>query len=59
MSKVLATPQEVAEATGMDIKSVRAAIARGEIPSARFGRLIKVPQWWLQQQLHGPRGEVA
>ncbi len=52
--KVLLSVPEVADATDMDPKSVRAAIARGEIPSVRFGRLIKVPLWWLEQQRHGP-----
>ncbi len=54
MSKILMSPQEVADATGMEIKTVRGAISRGEIPAQRFGRLIKVPRWWLEDQIRGP-----
>jgi excisionase family DNA binding protein len=54
MSKVLWSPQELAGVLEMDVKTVRAAIGRGEIPSAKFGRLIKVPGWWVEQQRHGP-----
>lgn len=54
MEKVLLSVQEVADATGMEVKSVRAAIGRGEIPGRRFGRLIKVPAWWVAEQRLGP-----
>jgi excisionase family DNA binding protein len=54
MSKVLWSPQELAGVLGMDVKTIRAAIGRGEIPSTKFGRLIKVPGWWVEQQRHGP-----
>jgi excisionase family DNA binding protein len=54
MPKVLLSVDEVAEATGMERKSVRAAVERGEIPGKRFGRLIKIPVWWVEEQRHGP-----
>ena len=54
MSKALLSPQEIADSTGMEVKTVRAAISRGEIPAQRFGRLIKVPRWWLEEQMTGP-----
>jgi excisionase family DNA binding protein len=53
-SKVLLSVQEVAEATGLDVKTVRSSIERGEIPGQRFGRLIKVPSWWVERQRSGP-----
>lgn len=57
---MLLSTEEVAEATGLDIKSVRAAIERGEIPARRIGRLIKIPVWWVDEQRTGPRHrEVA
>lgn len=54
-TKVLFSVQETAEATGLDVKSVRAAIARGEIPGTRIGRLFKIPVWWVEEQRSGPR----
>lgn len=54
-SKVLLSVQEVAKATGLDQKTVRSSIERGEIPGQRFGRLIKVPAWWVREQANGPR----
>lgn len=57
--KVLLSVPEVADATGMEVKTVRAAISRGEIPSSRFGRLIKVPLWWVEQQRLGPEKSRA
>jgi excisionase family DNA binding protein len=53
-AKALLSTDEVAKATGLDVKTVRASIARGDIPGQRFGRLIKVPRWWVDQLLHGP-----
>lgn len=53
--KVLLSVDEAAAATGLDQKSVRAAVARGEIPGRRIGRLIKIPVWWVEEQRNGPR----
>lgn len=54
-TKVLFSVQETAEATGLDVKTVRAAIERGEIPGQRIGRLFKVPAWWINEQANGQR----
>lgn len=58
-SKVLLSVQEASEATGLDVKTVRAAVARGEIPGRRIGRLIKIPNWWVEELRSGPRLELA
>lgn len=59
-AKVLLSVQEAADATGLGEKMVRAAVGRGEIPGMRFGRLIKIPRWWVDKQAHGERsGEAA
>lgn len=58
-AKVLLSVPETAHATGLDVKTVRAAIERGEIPGQRIGRLLKVPRWWVDQQREGPRSDAA
>jgi len=57
--KVLLGVREAAEATGLDEKTVRSAVERGEIPGMRIGRLIKIPRWWVDRQAHGTSGERA
>jgi len=54
-AKVLLSTEEVASATGLDVKTVRAAVERGEVPSCKIGRLIKIPRWWVEEQRNGPR----
>jgi excisionase family DNA binding protein len=51
--KVLLSVPEAAEETGLDVKSVRAAVARGDIPGLRIGRLIKIPRYWVDQMAKG------
>jgi excisionase family DNA binding protein len=46
---------EVAEATGLNAKTIRASIARGEIPAKTYGRLIKIPRWWVEEQRSGAK----
>lgn len=50
---------EVARATGLNEKSVRQGIAKGEIPALHVGRRILVPAWWIRQQLEGPNATSA
>lgn len=57
--KVLLSVPEAADATGLDVKSVRAAVARGDIPGQRIGRLIKIPAWWVERQRSGPQSVGA
>lgn len=57
--KVLLSVQEAAAATGLDEKTVRSAVGRGEIPGMRIGRLIKIPRWWVERQAHGVQSERA
>jgi excisionase family DNA binding protein len=58
MEKIAFSPDEVAEATETDVKVVRKSIQDGTIPHFRMGRLIKIPAWWVRQQLNGP-GKAA
>ncbi|MFI4973928.1 MAG: helix-turn-helix domain-containing protein [Caulobacterales bacterium] len=59
MSKVLLTVAETSAATGLGERIIRDCVARGEIPGQRFGRLIRIPQWWVKEFASGPRGEKA
>lgn len=54
-TKVLFSVQETSDATGLDVKTVRLGIERGDIPGLRIGRLFKIPRWWVEQQRYGPR----
>lgn len=56
-TKALLSVSETAAVTGLGERIIRDCAARGEIPSQRFGRLIKIPAWWVQAQLNGPRAE--
>lgn len=58
-AKVFLSVHEAAEATGLNVKTVRAAIERGEIPGQRIGRLFKIPRWWVDQQREGPGSDAA
>lgn len=42
---------EVATMAGVDPRAVRNGIAKGDIPATRFGRVLRVPTTWLDQQL--------
>lgn len=42
---------EVATMAGVDPRAVRNGIAKGDIPATRFGRMLRVPTTWLDQQL--------
>ena len=58
MNKVLFGLPKAAEAIGMDVRALRSAIDRGEVPGIRIGRLYKVPLWWIEHQRNGPRAEA-
>jgi excisionase family DNA binding protein len=51
---LIGTP-EVARETGLDEKTVRKAIESGQIPAIRFGRVWRVPRWWVNEQRNGPK----
>jgi excisionase family DNA binding protein len=57
--KALLTVAETAAETGLGERAIRDGIGRGEIPGKRFGRLIKIPLWWVEEQRSGPRGQGA
>jgi len=45
------TVPEAGKALGLTRHGAYAAAARGEIPTLRFGRLLKVSKAWLKQKL--------
>jgi excisionase family DNA binding protein len=55
MAKALLSVAETAEATGLGERAVRDGVATGVIPGKRFGRLIRIPAWWVDEQKFGPR----
>jgi excisionase family DNA binding protein len=46
--------KEIAHELDCDHKTVRKGIESGTIPSIRIGRLIRIPEWWISQNLNGP-----
>lgn len=47
---IMLRPREVAALLGLARSEVYRLIARGEIPSVRFGRSVRVPRRWVEQQ---------
>lgn len=45
------TPKEVAAACRMNYQSVLDQIKNTTIPATKFGRIYKVPAWWVKEQL--------
>jgi hypothetical protein len=58
-TKALLSVAETAKETGLGERAIRVGVGRGEVPGKRFGRLIKIPRWWVDEQRIGPRGETA
>jgi excisionase family DNA binding protein len=50
---------ETAKELGVGERAVRDGVARGEIPAVRFGRLIRIPRWWVQSLRTGPSREAG
>ena len=46
---------EAAGELGVGERAIRDGVARGEIPHVRFGRLLRVPRWWIDEMRNGPR----
>lgn len=47
---IMLRPAEVAALLGLSRSEVYRLIERGDIPSARFGRSVRVPRRWVEQQ---------
>jgi excisionase family DNA binding protein len=58
-TKALPTVAQTSAATGLGERIIRQCVADGSIPGARYGRLIRIPFWWVQRQLSGPTEDVA
>lgn len=50
---------EAAKRIGLHEGTLRKYIDNGKIPGMRFGRSYKVPNWWIEEQLNGPRSLEA
>ena len=50
---------EYAGMARVDEKTIRKGIEAQEIPAIRFGRIYKIPRWYVLEQLTGSRTEVA
>lgn len=57
--KALIGAPEAARELGIDVKTLRKMTELGEMPSVRAGRNIKIPLWWIRQQLEGPKTPAA
>lgn len=47
---VMLRPREVADLLSLSRSEVYRLIDRGAIPSVRFGRSVRVPRRWVEQQ---------
>jgi hypothetical protein len=54
--KLLVSVPYAAKKTGLDERSIRAALESGDIPGKRYGRNWKIPYWWLEQLRTGSAG---
>lgn len=50
--RLFATSTEAGAILGVDPRTLRAAIERGEIPATRVGVAWRVPVSWLRAQVH-------
>jgi excisionase family DNA binding protein len=57
MEKLLLSPSEVANALGLGCPKVRWLISRGELPSIRIGRRVRVPVVGLRRWVEGQAAE--
>ncbi|ALG06813.1 helix-turn-helix domain-containing protein [Kibdelosporangium phytohabitans] len=49
------TPKEVAQFCRVDYMSVINACKAGTIPCQKFGRIRKIPGWWVREQIGLPK----
>lgn len=51
--RLFMSPQEVAAALGADPRTIRRAIAEGQIPGFKVGVFWKIPTAWLREVASG------
>jgi excisionase family DNA binding protein len=44
-------PAQVAELLQVSRAAVYRGMAAGTIPAVRFGRSVRIPRWWVDEQL--------
>ena len=44
---------EVCDLLGFSRSKAQRMIAAGEMPALRYGRVIRIPRWWVTEQLEG------
>jgi hypothetical protein len=57
--KTITVPQAGKEYFGLSRNASYAAAIRGEIPTIKIGKLLKVPVRALEEMLNNPRGKDA
>jgi hypothetical protein len=40
---------------GLDVKTLREGCEEGRVPGVKFGRVWKIPDWWIRQFRDGPK----
>jgi excisionase family DNA binding protein len=48
---------ETARILGVSSSTVRRGIKGKDIPIVRLGKLLRIPKWWVEQQLGRPSNE--
>ena len=56
MTRLMFTPEEVAEALACSKASVYAAIHRGDLPAVQLGRLLRIPVSGLEKWIETGSG---
>ncbi len=59
MNHVALSPTEVGELLSLHPTSVRAGVARGDIPGLRVGRVFRIPARWVREQLEVSQDELV
>jgi excisionase family DNA binding protein len=63
LPRVFYKPSEISAMIGIEYRRVMTTIHAGEIPAEKFGRIYRVPAWWVNKHLTGvsedPAGECA
>lgn len=54
IAPIVYRPRQVAQLFQISEAQVYRLIARGTMPAVRFGRSVRVPAWWVEEQ----RGKV-
>jgi excisionase family DNA binding protein len=57
--RLFASVQETAEVLGVDPRTVRRAVAEGQIPASHVGVRVLIPTKWLREAAQSGGGDAA